>query len=84
MKTKKTEKSETRPVYEIAREIIHDWKNPFYGAAPYLEAMLYLRTPEDNYGFDSGNMIIRYFLSNAATWKGETARRIKKELKSMI
>jgi len=29
-------------------------------------------------------MIVRYFLSNATTWRGETARRIKAELKQML
>ena len=37
----------------------------------------------DNYGVDSGKSIVLYFLSNASTWRGETAKRIKKELKSL-
>jgi hypothetical protein len=27
--------------------------------------------------------VVLYFLSNAATWRGEKAREIKKELKAM-
>jgi len=27
---------------------------------------------------------VRYFLSNATTWRGDTARRIKAELKEML
>ena len=38
---------------------------------------------EDNYFLDSGKSIVCHFLANAATWKGETARRIKKELKKL-
>jgi hypothetical protein len=36
------------------------------------------------YGLDSGDMIVRYFLANASTFRGESARRIKKELNSML
>jgi len=38
----------------------------------------------DNFYLDSADMIVRYFLSNASTWRGEKAREIKKELKEMI
>jgi ribosomal protein L37E len=39
---------------------------------------------KDNYGYDSGKSIVAYFLSNAAQWKGETAKIVKKELKKRI
>lgn len=73
-----------RPIYEIAREISKDWPAPFFGAVPYLRAMMTLDKVTDEYGFDSAKSIIRYFLANARTWKGETAKRIKAELKSML
>jgi hypothetical protein len=38
----------------------------------------------DNYGMDTGDSIVRYFLSNAATWRGEVAKRVKNELKKII
>jgi hypothetical protein len=38
----------------------------------------------DNYGQDSAESIVLYFLSNATTWRGETARRIKTELKGFV
>ena len=72
-----------RRLYEIAREIRKDWKNVSYCAAPYLQAMLCLDSITDNYGFDSGRSIVAYFLSNAGSWRGETAKRIKSELKAM-
>jgi len=28
--------------------------------------------------------ILRYFLANSGTWKGETAKRIKAELKAIL
>lgn len=73
-----------RPLYEIAREIKKDWKSVNYAAKPYLAAMESLNCIHDNYIFDSGESVVLYFLSNAASWKGETAKRIKLELKSML
>lgn len=73
----------TRKIYQIAAEIRQDWKNVNYAAAPYLDAMLDLGTMEDFYGLDSAQSIVLYFLANAGSWRGENARRIKAELKSM-
>lgn len=73
-----------RAINEIAAEIREDWKKPYFGAVPYLEAMEALWEPTNNYGQDSAKSIILYFLSNATTWRGETARRIKTELKAMV
>jgi hypothetical protein len=72
-----------RPLYEIAREIEKDWKRPYFGAVPYLEAMGYLNSIEDNFIDDSAESVVLYFLANANTWRGETARRVKAELKTM-
>ena len=79
----KTTTTNARPLYEIAREIKNDWKKVYFGAKPYLDAMATLNSINDNYGFDSGKLIVLYFLGNAATWRGETAKRIKAELKAM-
>lgn len=68
----------------IAREIRRDWTKVYFGAVSYLEAMATLYSIDDDYGFDSGREIVIYFLSNATTWKGETARRVKKELKDLL
>jgi hypothetical protein len=43
-----------------------------------------LNSVNDNYGMDSGRSIVNYFLANAGTWRGETARRVKAELKAMV
>ena len=72
-----------RPIYSIANEIRMDWKKVYFGAVPYLNAMLQLQSIDDNYGMDSAKSVVLYFLSNAGTWRGETAKRIKKELKTM-
>jgi hypothetical protein len=77
----------TRPLYEIANEIRKDWRTAksgiYFGAVPYLDAMSSLDMITDNYGMDSGKSIVLYFLSNASTWRGETAKRVKAELKAM-
>lgn len=73
----------TRPIYEIAAEIRRDWAKPYFGAVPYLDAMRSLSSVEDSYFYDDARTVILYFLSNAGTWKGETARRVKAELKAM-
>ena len=73
-----------RLIKDIAREIKQDWKNISYYAKPYLDAMFYLETVNEYYYMDSATSIICYFLANASAWKGETARRIKQELKVLI
>lgn len=74
----------TRSLSTIAREISDDWRKPYFGAVPYLEVMAELESIHDNYYHDSAKSVVMYFLSNTATWKGETARRIKAELKAMV
>jgi hypothetical protein len=72
-----------RPIYEIAAEIRKDWKKPYFGAVPYLQAMETLIDSNSRYGMDDANGIILYFLANASSWRGDTARRIKAELKNI-
>jgi len=73
-----------RAISDIAIDIINDWKNVHFGAVPYLEAMQEIDGVDDEYYLDSPRTIINYFLSNAGTWKGEVARRIKTELKELV
>lgn len=73
-----------RSLSTIAREIRRDWKRVYFGAVPYLDAMGSLDSVNDRFGYDSGESIVLYFLANANTWRGETARRIKTELKGML
>lgn len=72
-----------RSLSAIAREIRADWKKVYFGAVPYLDAMSSLDSIDDNYYQDSGKSIVLYFLANAGTWRGETAKRVKAELKAM-
>jgi hypothetical protein len=73
-----------RSLSTIAREIRADWKKPYFGAVPYLDAMLSLDSIDDEYYYDSAETIVIYFLANAATYRGETAKRIKLELKAIL
>lgn len=74
----------TRSLCTIAQDIARDWKNVNYGARPYLDAMYTLSAISDRYYMDSGESIVRYFLSNATAWRGDKAREIKAELKAML
>lgn len=91
MKTKtkpviKVVETKPRSLSEIASEIWLDWGSLSinYAARPYLDAMKQLDTINDAYGADDARSIVAYFLSNAATWRGEVARRVKKELNIML
>lgn len=73
-----------RTISEITKEIKADWKKPYFGAVPYIQAMQSIGTIDEMYGWERADSIVRYFLGNATTWRGETARRIKSELKGML
>lgn len=81
--TTTTTTTTTRPLYQIASEIRRDWTKVNYAAKPYLEAMGGMSSAQDSYGWDSGREIVLRFLCNAGTWRGETAKRIKAELKAL-
>lgn len=73
-----------RPLHEIASEVRRDWKKVYFGAVPYLSALSTLTDINDKYGMDDARSIVAYFLSNASTYRGDTAKRIKAELRSMM
>jgi hypothetical protein len=72
-----------RSLSAIAREIRKTWPKVYFGAVPYLDAMSTLNSINDDYICDSGKSVVLYFLSNATTWRGDDARRIKAELKKL-
>ena len=75
-----------RTFQRIAKDIKSIWLNVYFGAVPYLEAMLTLDTSDPNaiYFYNTARDIVRYFLANAQTFKGADAERLKAELKSML
>ena len=76
--------TKTTTLQEIAQIIRKDWKRVHYGAEPYLSVMSSLSTINDRYMFDDAKSVVLYFLSNASTWKGDTAKQVKAHLKSLV
>lgn len=74
----------SREIHEIAEEISKEWTNVHYTAKPYLDAMYSLTDINSQYGLDSAKSIILYFLSNARSFRGDSARRLKAELNKLI
>jgi hypothetical protein len=73
-----------RPICQIAADIRKDWGAKIYfGAKPYLDAMLTLWNANDTYGCEDAKTQILYFLSNASTYRGENAKKYKAELKKI-
>lgn len=75
---------EPRPIYEIARDIRREWLHISPHARPYLDAMLTLSKVTDRYICESADDIVRRFLCNASSFRGEGARTLKQELKNLI
>lgn len=75
---------ENRNLNAIAKEIASDWKKISIDAEPYLEAMLTLKSVEDSYYFESGRGVVCGFLANCSGWRGEVAKRVKRELKDIV
>lgn len=74
----------TRPLSTIARDIRANWKKPYFGAVPYIDAMSELNSINDAYYHDSARSVVQYFLANASTFRGDVAKAIKTELKALI
>ena len=73
-----------RSLSTIAVDICKTWPKIYFGAKPYVDAMLHLDTMNDMYYAENARTVVRYFLSNAGTWRGDDARRIKTELRGML
>lgn len=78
------ESIKTLSISQIAWFIHDSWKKTSPYAQPYLDAMYSLESINDMYYHDSGKSIVAYFLSNATSWHGETARMVKTELKRRL
>lgn len=73
-----------RTLKEIAREIKKDWVRISPYALPYVEAMETLKSIHENYYMDTAGDVVMRFLCNAQGWRGDVAKRVKAELKSML
>lgn len=75
----------SRPLWAIAQDIYQDWGvNVSRSARPYLEAMSELETVNDMYYADSARSVVLYALANMGSYRGETARKLKAELKQLL
>ena len=68
----------------IADLVAQDWSRVYFGARPYLRAMMALSTMHDTYGKDDAETVVMYFLSNANGWRTDTARAVKAELRKRL
>lgn len=68
----------------IAEIVKQDWQNVYFGAVPYLKAMSQLEDINQMYYEDSAASVVRYFLINAKSWRGETARAVKAKLNQLL
>ena len=83
----------TRPLWAIADDIAQaarehratkgQFPTWFYYAGGYVDAMSCLTSIDEDYGADSGKSVVLYCLSNLTSWRGDTARAVKAELKSI-
>lgn len=79
----------TRPLSEIATEILKDYlvrqgKPVYYAAEPYVAAMTHLNDFSSRYYEDTAEDIVIRLLGNLSTWRGETATRVRNELKAAL
>lgn len=78
------ENIQTTPINEIAWVISVSWEKPYFGAVPYIKAMRQIYNVHDKYAYEDAESVIRYFLANASTWRGDVARLVKKELNNRL
>lgn len=76
-----------RPLHEIARQALSD--DTLKGSArafaqPYLAALTHCEKATDRYIFEDARTQILYALGNLQSWRGDTARAIKAELKAHL
>lgn len=67
---------------QIARTIRANWRRPYFGAVPYIDALAEHYTWGDVHGpaGESLKSIVCYFRANAGSWRGPVARAVKAEL----
>lgn len=71
-----------RSINAIAQEIKAAWPNINPYAEQYRHALEHC--VDGKYICEDENSLILYFLTNASSWRGEEARRLKAELKQRI
>lgn len=86
--TKITPAPLTRSLGAIAEDIVADYrakgKPVYYAAKPYVEALGGLRNFDSRYYEDTAEDIVIRLLGNLSTWRGETATKVKAELRAAL
>lgn len=87
-------KQNKRTFSAIAAEVMNLWRAKYGNnlpwslkcALPYLQAMLECDTTDKDaaYYVETVESVVIYFLANVTNWRGDYAKRIKAELKSML
>lgn len=78
---------DVRSLSVIFAEVLADWpkaRDESHPAGAYAVPLSGLDSIDDRYYMDNARGLVRYFLANAGGWRGETAKRIKDELKKML
>jgi hypothetical protein len=75
---------QNKPLSYTAEIIRANWANPSPYAVPYIDAMAQINSINDSYYADTASSVVLYFLANAQTWRGDTARLVKAHLKSLV
>ena len=76
-----------RPIREIAHDILLDWKGlgPYRAYLTPLFKFNKITDKDPQLGFSgAAESAVLGFLANSQSWKGETARKIKEELKGLL
>lgn len=68
----------------LMNEVRKDWKKPYFGAVPYIQALSCCETMDSPYLLETARDLVPYFLCNSGTWRGEIARSVKAELKRRL
>ena len=80
LKNTQKEKQRHKPLSQYAAEILGDWSNPPDHVRERLVALKSVDQITGYYGLDPVKTIVLYLLADMRGWRGDTAKRIKKEL----
>jgi len=69
---------------DVAFAIEKDWVKVSPSAQPYLDALKQLDSINDSYYADTAKSVVLYFLANASSYRGESAKAYKTYLKSLV
>ncbi len=80
LKNTQTEMQRHKSLSQYANEILSDWPNPPEHVRERLIALQSVDQITGYYDLDTVKSIVLYVLAGMGGWRGETAKKIKKEL----